>query len=522
MNNVEQAIPGGASRDAAAPPQGHRPRNLSLRVQGYLLILLGLVLVIAYALFLASQKNVLRQTYTTLDTKQILEGRLYRLSAALGRIDRDFDNATALSDPPPSRFQHIERHTRAVVDESADLIAGYPGLGAECEKLVRGFGALEDHSSASEMHAVMLQLHHTLDVIDQQITSTSSSRKQLSDDYYRVIMSIAATSAVVSLLALIGFGAFTIFFFSRLTIDVGKLSASARDIAQGRHFHPLEINRHDEVGELMESMNWMAAQLVEREKQLVIARQQYFHEEKMIAVSSLAAGVAHEVGNPLETISMVAQAVADAKEKNCKSRGQNCHPEMILDQIRRISGITRDLANIVGPSQPELELHGLNELIRNTCRFMRYDKRYRNIELSVALDPQLPALRIVGDQFVQVFMNLLINAADSFGPDPQLPPRVEISTQLADGAVVVKVADNGVGMSAAVLDQAFEPFFTTKPAGQGSGLGLAVCKSIIAAYGGTLTLESEQGVGTTARIALPTETAAPSGAPQNASLRIAS
>jgi two-component system NtrC family sensor kinase len=145
----------------------------------------------------------------------------------------------------------------------------------------------------------------------------------------------------------------------------------------------------------------------------------------------------------------------------------------------------------------------VNELIRNTCRFMRYDRRYRRIELVANLDPKIPALRLVGDQFVQVFMNLLINAADAFDAAPASPPNVTITTRLMDSSVLVQVADNGAGMDAATLNQAFEPFFTTKPVGHGSGLGLAVCKSIVEAHGGSLTLESKVGDGTTVNVLLP-------------------
>ena len=134
---------------------------------------------------------------------------------------------------------------------------------------------------------------------------------------------------------------------------------------------------------------------------------------------------------------------------------------------------------------------------------MRYDHRYRHIELVANLDPQLPALIIVSDQFTQIFMNLLINAADAFGSHPKSASQVLITTRLLDASIMIKVEDNGSGMDEATVNQAFDPFFTTKTDKQGSGLGLAVCKSIIDAYGGTITLKSKPGIGTEVTIILP-------------------
>lgn len=475
---------------------------LSLRTQGIMLLSLGAILVVAYGLFLIAQKDKLRDTFATLNSKQQLEGRFYRLSADMGRIDRDFDNSIALPNPR-AKLPFVEGRLKAVFNEVQDLLPNYPELKSRSDKLSEYFVNLHHDASIERLHEAGIQIHYTADEVDRVIEQISSDRRLLSDDWYRANMGVAASSAVASLVALLGFGSFSIFFFTRLTSDVRKLSASAREIALGRPFQPIAVTRHDEVGDLMEAMNWMATQLAEREMQLVIARQQYFHAEKMVAISSLAAGVAHEIGNPLETISAVAQAISEAKNQACKSRGLHCHPDLILEQIGRVANITRELSNFSGPSQPELKLLGLNELIRDTCRFMRYDRRYRHIELVANLDPQIPALRIVGDQFVQVFMNLLINAADAFDPTPKSAPQVSITTRLVESSILVQLDDNGSGMEEVTLNQAFDPFFTTKSVGEGSGLGLAVCKSIIEAYGGTLTLESKLGIGTSVKMLLP-------------------
>ena len=478
-----------------------RMSRLSLHAQGVILVSLGTILVLIYGLFLFEQKDALYGAFTTLSSKQQLEGRLYRFSSELGRLDRELDESAMLQNPA-TRTSLLESHLSAIRNEVRDLLPSYPDLESRIDTLSESLHGLRRGSLEEELQ-LAVQSHRAAEELDRVIQGISGDREKLASGWFLANLAVAETSALASLLALAGFGGFSIFFFRRLTSDIRRLSTSAREIAAGNEFNPLEITRGDEVGELMEAMNWMADQLVEREKQLVIARQQYFHAEKMIAVSSLAASIAHEIGNPLESISSVAQVILDAKKNGCKSLGQNCYPQMILEHIQRVSSISRDLSSISGPSQPELRLQGLNELIRNTCRFMRYDRRYRNVELSMTLDPNIPAVRIVGDQFVQIIMNVLINAADAFDGSQPPPNKVSIATVLGESSIVVQVSDNGIGMDENTLRQAASPFFTTKAFGHGSGLGLPVCKSIIEAYGGTLALESQVRVGTLVTICWP-------------------
>jgi two-component system NtrC family sensor kinase len=485
-------------------------RRLSLKAQGLVLHALGVGLIIFYGIFVMGQRGELHRHYTELDGKQRFEERLYHVSADLGRIDQDFDEAVDLSaeviDQPQTRqkLREVQRSLVNLVASSDKVLEDYPDVLTTMRELPKSFDALYADFSRERLVSLSVAMHTMAHQLEMLINRVQKDRRDLSEGYISIYLGNTATSAIVSVLALCVLGSFAIFFFTRLTSDIRKLSETAKKIERGQYEPIVEVNRRDELGELTEAMNSMAINLKERERQLAISRQQYFHEQKMVAIGSLSAGVAHEIGNPISSITVLTEAIIDAKKHHDSELCQRqCKPELILDQIRRISAITRELSNLAAPQPPDLQLSDINELIRNACNFVRYDRRYGSlVDLQLDLDPQIPAVRMVADQFVQVILNLLFNAADSFA-DRRGHNRVVVSSRHEAGVVTVRVSDNGSGMSEETLKHAFDAFFTTKPEGQGTGLGLAVSQSLIEALGGTLTLESSLGVGTTAVIVLP-------------------
>jgi two-component system NtrC family sensor kinase len=179
---------------------------------------------------------------------------------------------------------------------------------------------------------------------------------------------------------------------------------------------------------------------------------------------------------------------------------------MIREQTERIATIMRQMSSLTNRNSPIAELLDVNELVRATCGFIGYDKRFRNITIDLALDPGIPAVTAVADHLTQILMNLLINAADAMEGQADIKPStIRISTQAAAGNVLLSVSDNGHGMSPELLAKAFEESFTTKPAGKGRGIGLFLCKTLIEGDGGGIVLESTPDVGSTARLSLPIE-----------------
>lgn len=256
----------------------------------------------------------------------------------------------------------------------------------------------------------------------------------------------------------------------------------------------------------------ISAQLAAQEE-LEKTRQQYFHQEKMAAIGQLAAGILHEVGNPIAAIAGAAHELKSITV--CGGRPSEECPfdiavarniNVIDDQTTRLGRITREIADFASPRPRERELLDLNSLIRSTSRLLNYDRRFRNVDLTLNLNKDVPAIVGVADQLTQVFMNLLINALDACtGADKNGSGKIHLESELDGDRVHVLVRDNGCGMSEDTLTHVMEPFYTTKSVGKGTGLGLSLCDTIILAHGGVMHIESSEGEGTTVHVFLPIE-----------------
>jgi signal transduction histidine kinase len=343
-------------------------------------------------------------------------------------------------------------------------------------------------------------------VIDlDAITTDIRARKQwLLEDYEN-----SHNRLTVEWIIFVGIGlgllsALMMTFFRRLAADIRHAQERATAIVRGYRGAPLPVKRHDELGDLIVAVNNMQDELRKRETQIELGRQQQFHKEKMAAVGSLAAAVAHEINNPMSAIVGIAQAMVEEEgRRGCLRSGAICHPELVMEQARRVMQITRQIGEFSVPQSQDPELIDINGLVRSTCNFVTFDRRFRRLELTQQLDHALPAVCAVADHVVQVLMNLLINAADAFEQVDDRPHRIAVTTAASDGVVRIIVADNGCGIPAGNIERVFEEHFTTKAPGRGSGLGLALCRSLINGAGGNITIDSRPGKGTTVTIILP-------------------
>lgn len=241
------------------------------------------------------------------------------------------------------------------------------------------------------------------------------------------------------------------------------------------------------------------------ESELEETRQKYFHQEKMAAIGTLAAGIVHEIGNPIAAISGLIHGMCDDEDNTSLDEENRSNLAMVLDHVGRLINITRDVSEFSNPHADEVQLLDLNNLIGKTCRLMRHDKRLTGVEIRLDLDQQLPAVFGIGDHLVQIFMNLIINAADAVGEVDGRKPLIEVSTQLIDDKILINVKDNGSGMTAETLERATEAFYTTKTTGKGTGLGLSLCHSIISAHNGSMKIDSILGEGTEIKVFIPYE-----------------
>lgn len=331
-------------------------------------------------------------------------------------------------------------------------------------------------------------------------------RAELWDGYYRVYDRMTLLGVTTNLVGVVVFGAVITIFFTRLAWDIRKLEERATAVVAGYRGPPLPVTRTDELGELMRATNGAQSVLREREQKLEIAREQHFHREKMAAVGSLAAAVAHEINNPIAAIAGIAQGMArvtvggEGSERDALRDG----PRLILAQTERISRISRQIAEFTRPTVAHAELINLNALVRNTCTFMGYDKRLRDVELVLELDHELPAIVAVADHVTQVLMNLLINAADAL-VGIERKGTIRVQTRPAGSDVVLTVTDNGRGMNATTVARAFDESFSTKLPGQGRGLGLFLCKTLVERDGGQISIASTPDAGTTVSLSLPVD-----------------
>jgi PAS domain S-box-containing protein len=223
--------------------------------------------------------------------------------------------------------------------------------------------------------------------------------------------------------------------------------------------------------------------------------QQLMHSQKMESIGTLAAGIAHEVGNPLTSISSIVQVllrtVSDEFAKDKLG--------LVQTQVHRITKIIRDLVDFSRPSNYQLQPVEVVKSLTDAVEIVKMGKKAKEITFVTHVRDQIPLLTLVPDQIAQVFINILLNAVDALQGK-----RGTITTEFVrdDTHVRVTISDDGVGITRENLPKVFEPFFTTKPVGEGTGLGLWVSYGIVRSFRGDITVRSEEGEGTSFTIDL--------------------
>ena len=245
-------------------------------------------------------------------------------------------------------------------------------------------------------------------------------------------------------------------------------------------------------------------QVSDAQKKQIDARM--LQSSKMAALGKMAAGVAHEVNNPLMLIQENAGWIRDLLDeespetvKNYQEILQSC--VKIEDHVKRAKGITQRMLGFGRRMNPGRTEVLLNSLAEDACEMLRAEATNRNITLTREFDAALPVVYSDPSQLEQVLINIIDNALDAIGRNGE----VRIATRKEGEGVAIVIADNGPGMDEATRQRIFDPFFTTKKVGEGTGLGLAICFSILEKLGGHINVESTVGKGTVFTISLPHE-----------------
>lgn len=293
-----------------------------------------------------------------------------------------------------------------------------------------------------------------------------------------------------------------------------RLVQRAETCSQEGAWFAAELADKDEYGRLSHALNRiygriqadrdeMAAAVQRLEganRELRQARQEVQQAEKLASIGRLAAGLAHEIGNPLGIVTGYLEllrddAIGQADRRDILSR--------IETEVARIGRIMRQLLHLARPMPETRKVFSVNDLLRETADIFRDQPIGRRLEIRLA--PGAARDCVAGDpeRLRQVFLNLMINAADAvLGADPA-DGRITIGSENCDGDIRILFHDNGAGIAPDHLPLIFDPFFTTKKPGQGTGLGLAVSYMIVEALGGQMRADSTPGQGTTLEVRLP-------------------
>jgi two-component system NtrC family sensor kinase len=255
----------------------------------------------------------------------------------------------------------------------------------------------------------------------------------------------------------------------------------------------------------------MIARMVAAQQERACREQAKLNEEliqssKLAALGKLAAGVAHEVNNPLAVIREKAGWMRDLLEEEDVASSPNFQEfeeavEKIEQHVQRAGGVVHRMLGFARRSEPVRNEILLNDLLRQTATFLDNEVRFRNIEMVWKLDPELPAVQSDASQIQQVVLNLFNNAVDAIDRNGRIT--VATGHDAAAGTVSIGIRDDGPGMDRDIRERVFDPFFTTKKVGEGTGLGLSISSSIIEKLGGSLRFESEVGQGSEFTILLP-------------------
>lgn len=472
----------------------------SLRFKGYIFIALLLTCIAVIAVFVLSQRH---EPLEQLEQYQ----KIQKAQEALIQADlAAFHVVTVLfSDVTQTELREVVGYFSTLREQYQNLQTLFPEQAESFRKLVESIPGTLEEPNKNNLQKIHFHLARSKNELDRLMTINRDRMTKLVENYRIHNDSIVVTTLTLGIMGLALLGAITTLFFNQLKSDLKALQERTTEIVDGYRGAPLPVKRRDEVGQLTHGVNVMAQALAEREQALEIQRRKSSFMEKMVAIDSLAGGIAHEIGNPISCIAGLAQEVQMDEHTQLSVESQQ-NLNTLLQYIDGLVRVTRDLSVIDTQNTDEYEWLDINQLITNTCNIYHYDKRWVSTAIELNLDHDIPALLASNNQISQLLTNILENALDAVSAIEQSV--ITLQTQpLADDSLNILVTDNGPGIEAEVLPHIFDPFYSTKPVGQGTGLGLAICWSIVKTHHGTITAESNPGQGTTIKIILPVNSA---------------
>jgi len=330
-----------------------------------------------------------------------------------------------------------------------------------------------------------------LGVLDISMSLNDVNREMQASQRRMLLFGVVAIAAVSLMIYLL---------VNRIVLNpVTEIVAATRKVAAGDLQYKIALSKRDEIGMLANSFNEMTQKLSE-------AQRQVYQSQKLAAVGQLAAGVAHEINNPLTGVLTYSSYLLKRAEDKPEFKDDL---EVIVRETQRCRGIVKGLLDFARQSPPEKRAGDVNEIVERAIRIVQNQLAAHRVELRRELRADLPPVHVDMNQIQQVIVNLLLNANDAIGDDGGIIV-VHTDDNRADGGAVqtrptqveIRVSDSGCGIPAATLQKIFDPFFSTKGP-RGTGLGLAVAWGIVEKHNGRIEVDSAVGKGTTFRVRLP-------------------
>jgi len=321
---------------------------------------------------------------------------------------------------------------------------------------------------------------------------------------HRAVMVFLAITLVGALVAF----ALAFFISEKISISIKKLAAAAEQVAHGNLDARVEIRSHDELRGLADTFNFMAAALKKRDDKLrEFTTTRILESERLAHIGQLAAGVAHEINNPINGIINYAQILVDRSEDGSVERDL---AGRMLKEGDRIDHIVAGLLSFARRRQNDKSVVSIPEVLSDTMTLNAAQLRKDNITVRTCLSDALPDVWAQPQEISQVFVNVISNARHALNKkylEPHEDKILEITAEPIAGdsgrQVRIRFKDHGCGIPAAILHKVMDPFFSTKTERRSTGLGLSISHAIVEEHGGRLRLESEEGRYTEVVIELP-------------------
>ena len=413
------------------------PLRKSLRAKGLLATVVLLLYLLGSVAYVAAERVRIDASVQELQALLRHEKVLALAEAAVhgALVDANVMGSTAPFDAAPLPADMSRRMTA-----SATLVGALdefdPAYAHIQRAIARSYAELAPVPVRGQWAALRESLARASDELEIRRRSLVDRREAMTTDYQRRFDAVTVESLLLSLLGIVVFGAIVAWFFTRLTGDIRRLEAHAHRIVHGSRGVALPVRRDDELGRLMMAVNRMSADLDEREKQIEVDGQRRSHRDKMMAVGALAAGVAHEVNNPLAVIAGVAQDLGSLEGSVPAPRVAQA-AQLILSQAQRASQASRNLAELAAPQPTEFDWVDVNAMVQRVLQLMGYDRRYRGIGFHSEFDGELPAVQAPAASLQQVLMQMASLGCDAMPPGAPAPGAVRVTTSRAPLGVEV-------------------------------------------------------------------------------------